>query len=95
MAEMTVGVRDFKARLGYYLAKAKKGQIINVTSHGKSVARIFPPNITLEERVKALQQAGIIAWSGQKLPRRKPIAVNRGKKLASDLVVEMRNESVF
>ncbi|MBK9007270.1 MAG: type II toxin-antitoxin system prevent-host-death family antitoxin [Anaerolineae bacterium] len=95
MAEMTVGVRDFKARLGYYLAKAKKGQIINVTSHGKSVARIFPPNITLEERVKTLQQAGIIAWSGQKLPRRKPVAINRGKKLASDLVVEMRNESVF
>lgn len=95
MAEMTVGVRDFKARLGYYLAKAKKGQIINVTSHGKSVARIFPPNITLEERVNALQQAGIIAWSGKKLPRRKPVAINRGKKLASDLVVEMRNESVF
>lgn len=95
MAEMTVGVRDFKARLGYYLAKAKKGQIINVTSHGKSVARIFPPNITLEERVNALQQAGIIAWSGKKLPRRKPVAINQGKKLASDLVVEMRNESVF
>jgi antitoxin (DNA-binding transcriptional repressor) of toxin-antitoxin stability system len=31
MAEMTVGVRDFKARLSYYLAKAKKGQIIHVT----------------------------------------------------------------
>lgn len=92
MAEMTVGVRDFKARLGYYLAKAKKGQIINVTSHGKSVARIFPPNITLEERVKALQQAGIIAWSGQKLPRRKPVVVNKSNKLVSDLVIEMRGE---
>jgi len=92
MAEMTVGVRDFKARLGYYLAKAKKGQIINVTSHGKSVARIFPPNITLEERVKALQGAGIIAWSGHKLPRRKPILVNKSNKLVSDLVIEMRGE---
>ncbi len=92
MAEMTVGVRDFKARLGYYLAMAKKGQIINVTSHGKSVARIFPPNITLEERVKALQQAGIIAWSGQKLPRRKPVIVNKSDKLVSDLVIEMRGE---
>lgn len=92
MAEMTVGVRDFKARLGYYLAKAKKGQIINVTSHGKSVARIFPPSITLEERVQALQQAGIIAWSGQKLPRRKPYVVNKSNKLVSDLVIEMRGE---
>lgn len=95
MAELTVGVRDFKAHLGYYLAKAKKGQIINVTSHGKSVARIFPPEITLEQRIKALQAAGIIAWSGQKLPRRKPVAINRGKKLASEIVVEMRNESIF
>ena len=92
MAEMTVGVRDFKARMSYYFAKAKKGQIINITSHGKSVARIFPPNITLEQRVKALQEAGIIAWSGQKLPHREPVAVNKSKKLVSDLVVEMRGE---
>lgn len=95
MAEMTVGVRDFKARMSYYLAQAKKGRIINVTSHGKPVARIFPPEITLEQRVKALQEAGIIAWSGQKPPRRKPVAVNRGRKLASDIVVEMRDESVY
>ena len=90
MAEMTVGVRDFKARMSYYFAKAKKGQIINITSHGKSVARIFPPNITLEQRVKALQEAGIIAWSGQKPPRRKPSVVNKSNKMVSDLVAEMR-----
>lgn len=95
MAELTVGVRDFKARMSYYLAKARKGQIINVTSHGQSVARVFPPMITLEERVKALQEAGIIAWSGQRPPRRKPVAINQGKKLASEIVVEMRNESVY
>ena len=94
MSELTVGVRDFKARMSYYLAKAKKGQIINVTSHGKSVARIFPPEITLEQRVNALQEAGFIAWSGQKLPARKPVAMNRGKKLASEIVVDMRNESL-
>lgn len=95
MAEMTIGVRDFKARMSYYLTQAKKGQIINVTSHGKSVARIFPPTITLEQRVRALQEAGIIAWSGQKPPHRKPVAINRGKKLASDIVADMRNESLF
>ena len=92
MAELTIGVRDFKARMSYYLAKAKKGQIINVTSHGTSVARIFPPTITLEERIKALQEAGVIAWSGQKPPRRKPSVVNKSNKLVSDLVVEMRGE---
>ncbi len=95
MAELTVGVRDFKARMSYYLAKARKGQIINVTSHGQSVARVFPPMITLQERVKALQEAGVIAWSGQKPPRRKPVAINRGKQLASEIVVEMRNESIY
>lgn len=92
MAELTVGVRDFKARMSYYLAKARKGQIINVTSHGQSVARVFPPMITLEERVKALQEAGIIAWSGQKPPHRKPSVVNKSDKLVSDLVIEMRGE---
>ena len=92
MAELTVGVRDFKARMSYYLAKARKGQIINVTSHGQSVARVFPPMITLEERLKALREAGIIAWSGQKPPRRKPSVVNKSDKLVSDLVIEMRGE---
>ncbi|MCC7188913.1 MAG: type II toxin-antitoxin system prevent-host-death family antitoxin [Anaerolineales bacterium] len=92
MVVKSVSIRNLKARLNYYLAKVKKGQIINVTSHGKSVARIFPPEITLEQRVKALQEAGIIAWNGQKLPPRKPVAVNNSDKLASDLVIEMRGE---
>jgi len=91
MPILTVGIRDFRARLSYYLAKAKSGEIIKVTSRGKLVAHVFPPALSLEERTNALQKAGIIAWSGQKLPHRKPVAVNLSEKLASDIVIEMRD----
>jgi hypothetical protein len=37
-----------------------------------------------------LRKAGLVAWSGKKLRRIKPPAVNRGDKLASDIVVELR-----
>jgi hypothetical protein len=44
----------------------------------------------LEERVETLRQAGIIAWDGRKLGDIEPPAVNRGDKLVSDIVIEMR-----
>jgi hypothetical protein len=35
--------------------------------------------------------AGLAEWNGQKLKPHKPAAINRGKKLVSDLVVEDRD----
>jgi prevent-host-death family protein len=87
----TVGIRDLKAHLSEYIQRVKSGQSIVVTDHGKPVGRILPVGITLEDRLEMLRQAGLVEWSGKKLRRIKPAAVNRGKKLASDIVVELRD----
>jgi len=86
-----VGIRDFKARLSEYMRRVKNGQSIVITEHGKPVGRILPMETSLEERIEALQKAGLVAWNGKKLRRIKPPAVNRSDKLISDIVVEMRD----
>jgi prevent-host-death family protein len=90
MAELTVGIRDLKARLSAYLEQVQQGQVIVITSHGKPIAQLTPRKEDLMERVKALQAAGLIEWNGKKLPRHTPSVVNTSDKLISDLVVEQR-----
>ena len=89
--EVTVGVRDLKACLSEYLRRVREGQVVVITDHGKPVGRIIPDHTSVEERARELVKAGLVAWNGKKLPRRKPVAVNRGDKPASDIVVEMRD----
>ena len=90
MTEVTVGVRDLKARLSEYLRRVRSGQTIVITDHGQVVARILPAEQSLEERLRSLQEAGLLAWNGQKLESIQPPAVNRGPRTLADLVVEMR-----
>jgi prevent-host-death family protein len=89
--ETTVGIRDFKARLSEYMQRVKNGQSIIITEHGKPVGRILPVEMDLDERVEVLRKAGLVDWSGHKLHRIKPPAVNHGDKLVSDIVAELRD----
>lgn len=85
-----VGVETLKAELGDYLQRARGGERIVITEHGRSVALLIP----LEENVSAkraweLVEAGAAEWSGGKPAgsRRRPRT--RGKS-ASDIVLEDR-----
>lgn len=90
MAEYRIGVRDLKTHLSSYLEKVQKGHTIIITSHGKPVAQLTPAKQELMDRVKALQSAGLILWSGKKPSVKRPKIVNKSKKQLSDLVVEYR-----
>jgi hypothetical protein len=37
-----------------------------------------------------LLEAGVIEWSGEQLPRIKPVVKNPGERLVSDIITEMR-----
>ena len=89
--ETTVGIRDLKARLSEYMRQVKSGQSLLITEHGKPVGRILPVGGSLEDRLEALRKAGLVEWSGKKLRRIKPPAVNHSDKLVSDIVVELRD----
>lgn len=90
MEEMTVGIRDLKARLSEYLRMVRNGQIIVITDHGRQVGRILPMEEDLDENILELIQAGAVAWNGKKLGPLPVPLVNRSDHLASDILVEMR-----
>ncbi len=90
MAQYKVGIRDLKTHLSSYLEKVQKGHTIIITSHGKPIANLTPSREELADRIKALQEAGLISWNGKKPAVRAPKVINTSKKLISDLVVEMR-----
>jgi prevent-host-death family protein len=75
----SVSVATLKTNLSRYLAAAKKGREIIVTSHRHPIARILPPETA------ALQNIKII-------PAKKPISSLKkikGVKLDVDLVAEL------
>ena len=45
---------------------------------------------TPEEKLQALQDAGLAEWSGKKLQPREPVAENKGDRMVSDLLLEDR-----
>lgn len=94
----SVGVRELKNRLSYYLHAVRRGESLIVTARGEPVARlvpIAPPSTTclppeMEERMWELAAEGVLDWSGGQFQVPESIAVNRGTELFSDLVVEDR-----
>ncbi len=94
MSERRIGIRELKSKLSECVREVKAGGTIVVTEHGRAVARIIPdaaPDATsVRERMLALAKAGVILWNGKRLPPAKPVAGLRGKRTASDIVIENR-----
>lgn len=90
MSELSIGVRELKARLSEYLRQVKSGRTIIITERGQPVGRIVPAAQSRDEKIQALIDAGLIAWSGKKWNPPKPIARVRGKTTIADLVIENR-----
>lgn len=101
MGQTTAGIRELKNHLSAYLRKVKAGETITITDRGTPVGRIVPARErivsvgerderTLEEKMQALQDAGLAEWSGTKLQPREPVTENKGDRMISDLLLEDR-----
>ncbi|MDW8327286.1 MAG: type II toxin-antitoxin system prevent-host-death family antitoxin [Anaerolineales bacterium] len=90
MRELNVGVRELKTQLSAYLREVKRGQTVLITEHGRVIGRLLPAAASLEERIEALQRAGLAPWNGKQLKQVKPVARVRGKRTAADLLLEDR-----
>jgi len=90
MTEMTVSIRELKARLSNYMQQVKAGATLVITERGKPVGRIVPLSPAVEAWVQELVQAGLIAWSGHKLVPMAPVARTRGRRTVADLLLEDR-----
>ncbi len=90
MNELRVGTRELKNRLSEYLRLVKAGQTVTITERGKVIAHISPSAPTIEERMQALEAAGILVCGKGKPKPHRPKIVNRTDRLMSDIVVEDR-----
>ena len=90
MNETRVGIGELKSKWSEYMQRVKSGQTIVVTKRGKPIGQIVPVKASVEERLHAMVAAGLAEWNGQKLKPYKPVAINRGERRVSDLVVEDR-----
>ena len=91
MPSATIGIRELKSHLSAYLQRVKAGETVVITERGRPVGRILPIEDSLEEAVRRLGEAGVLAWSGRKLGRSRPAAPTpRGKRTVSELLLEDR-----
>jgi prevent-host-death family protein len=90
MSDTRVGIRELKAGLSSYLRRVKAGNTLVVTERGKPVGRIVPARESLEERVRDLVEAEVVAWSGRRLGPIQPVARVRGQRTVAHLLLEDR-----
>jgi prevent-host-death family protein len=89
MEAMTT-IRELKARLSAYLRRVEAGETVTITRHGKPVGRIVPVETTLEARLATLEQSGLLAWNGERLPPLAPVAQTQGPVTVAELLIEDR-----
>lgn len=88
--ETIATIRELKARLSAYLRRVEAGETVTITRHGTPVGRIVPVEMTLDTRLAALEQAGLVAWNGEHLPALAPVARTEGTTTVAQLLVEDR-----
>jgi prevent-host-death family protein len=90
MKEYEISLTELRKRLGRYLKLVEEGNVIRINRHGKVIGRILPEKKYLEYKMAELVKRGVIHWGGKPLTPWKPVVVNNGPILVSDLVIEER-----
>jgi prevent-host-death family protein len=88
-----VSVRDLKTHLSEWLARAQAGEVVEVTSHRKPIARITAvkqPDSTSTNPLQKAIDAGVVSWNGQKPLFPPPVKLRGEGKLVSEIVMEDR-----
>lgn len=86
---MQVSMQEFKSHLSQYVVRAQSGQLIELTSHRKVVARIVGVPPTENAGVARLLAGGVASWQGGK-PTGTALKLQAGGKPVSALVLEDR-----
>lgn len=87
---ITVGVRELKNNLSYYLRSVKQGRPVEVTDRGETIAMLVPSKQDSGARTaEALSRKGIGIWKGGK-PRGASRRVTVKGKPVSQIVIEER-----
>jgi len=86
---MQVAMHEFKSHMAQYVGKAQAGEVIELTSHRKVVARITGIPKSSHSGVAKLLASGVASWQSGK-PACDAIELHRAGKLLSAMVLEDR-----
>lgn len=87
---MPIPVRELKANLSQVLLRAQRGEVIEVTSHNRPIARIVGvPAKADAAGLGALIATGAVSWKGSKPRLDPPLRLGGGMQM-SDMVLEDR-----
>lgn len=86
---MQVSIRELKAHLSSYLAQARQGVALEITSHRRVVARVTGVPESASPVLGALIARGGAQWGGGK-PQGAHIALTPGGSLVSRMVLDDR-----
>jgi prevent-host-death family protein len=94
MSAKQVAVHELKARLSHYLAEARRGKPIEITSHRRVVARLVgvpEPAGTdaFYQAIARLTAEGKVTWAGGK-PQGGAVRLPTGGKSLAEIVIEDR-----
>ena len=84
---ITVGIRELKNNLSYYLRGVKKGKPVTITERGQSVAVLMQAGTSTNA---SLSHKGIGTWKGGKPRGGSRSAVIKGKPVLQIVVDERR-----
>ena len=87
---MFVAIRELKASLSRVLSRAQQGEIIEVTSHNKPIARIIGIPEQTEDGLRRLIASGAVSWRGGKPRHELPVQLTSRGASVSQMVLEDR-----
>ena len=87
---MRVAMHQLKLSLSRLVAQARAGEVIEITSHDKPVARLVGIPASPHGGVARLLARGAAQWGGGKPALKPPVALSPGGKSLADTVLEDR-----
>jgi antitoxin (DNA-binding transcriptional repressor) of toxin-antitoxin stability system len=88
--EMRVALNDIETGLSHYVAKAREGEVVEITLDDVPVARIVGIPAAGEPGVARLTARGAAQWGGGKPAFRHPLVIEASGKTLSEMVLEER-----
>jgi prevent-host-death family protein len=86
---MEVSIHEFKSHLSQYVGQAQAGELIELTSHRKVVARLIGVPSVGSAGISRLLASGAASWKGGK-PQGAALVLKSGGKSLSEIVLEDR-----
>ncbi len=88
---MPIAIHELKANLSKVLNRVRQGEVIEITSHNKPIARITGIPQLADTGLQKLIASGAVSWNGEKPKFLPPLQLSEGGTAVSRMVLEDRN----